>query len=284
MTNEENLNQLNSEYWEELCGTNIARKLGVSDSSLESLSRFDRWFFDFYPYLDAHLESVVGLDGPVLEVGLGYGSVATRLMEKGVNYKGLDIARGPVDMANHRALLLGHKRVADIGNVLDMTSVADGHFVGSVAIGSLHHTGNFRAAIKELVRVTSPDGIVVGMVYSIFSLRNWIKRPRLTLKLLFKNLRTHGVSIRADEHLRWMSDHNSSGEAAPATEYFSRRALKKILSDYGEVSINARNLDQLPIPFLSSERVRLWLIKTPLAAFGGLDLYFSIRVAAKQVG
>lgn len=283
MTNEENLNKLNSEYWEELCGTNIARKLGVSDSSPESLARFDSWFFNFYPYLDTHLEPVVGLNGPVLEVGLGYGSVATRLMAKGVDYRGLDIARSPVDMANHRALILGHEKVADVGSVLHMTSVADHHFAGTVAIGSLHHTGNFRAAIKELVRVTSPEGVVVGMVYSIFSLRNWIKRPRLTLKLLFKNIRPHGVSIGADEHLRWMSDHNSSGDAAPATEYFSRRALRYILSEYGEVSVTSRNLDQLPIPFLSSERVRLWLIKTPLAAFGGLDLYFCIRVAAKQV-
>ena len=37
----------------------------------------------------------------VLEVGLGYGSVAQRIAENGAVYTGLDIAEGPVEMADY---------------------------------------------------------------------------------------------------------------------------------------------------------------------------------------
>jgi hypothetical protein len=76
-----------------------------------------------------------------------------------------------------------------------------------------------------------------------------------------------------------MSDHNSSGEAAPATEYFSRRALRAILSQYGTVEIRARNLDPLPIIGGHFPRIRILFMKTPLARLFGLDLYFTVTKA-----
>jgi hypothetical protein len=45
----------NSEFWDELCGSGLARYLGISDSSPESLKKFDDWYFNFYPYLFDHI-------------------------------------------------------------------------------------------------------------------------------------------------------------------------------------------------------------------------------------
>jgi ubiquinone/menaquinone biosynthesis C-methylase UbiE len=280
MINNEETNELNSKFWDELCGTNIARVLGVTDDSPESLELFDNWFFKFYPYLQHHLDPVVKSRGKVIEIGLGYGTVATYLMSQGLDYVGLDIASGPVQMANKRALQLGRQtEVAQIGNVLNLSSFEESEFDGAVAIGSLHHTGDFDTAIYELARTVKPDGIVVGMVYSLFSLRNWLMRPKLIWSEFIKNFKVGGCRVRADEDLRWMSDHNSSGEAAPATEYFSRRALRAILSQYGAVEIRARNLDPLPIIGGHFPRIRILLMKTPLARSFGLDLYFTITKA-----
>lgn len=62
MSNEDT-NKLNSKFWDELCGTNIAKVLGISDDSAESLHLFDKWFFDFYPYLSAHLAPIIATRG-----------------------------------------------------------------------------------------------------------------------------------------------------------------------------------------------------------------------------
>lgn len=275
--NNEETNSSNSEFWDEMCGTNIAKVLGIQDDSSDSLQKFDQWFFAFYPYLDFHLKSIIETQGKVLEVGLGYGSVATLLLSQGVEYHGLDIASGPVQMANNRATQLRCSRtVAQIGNVLDLSSFNEGGFDAVVAIGSLHHTGDFDLAVKELSTILKPDGITVGMVYSLFSVRNWIMRPRLLFSELLKNFRGTGSRVRADENLRWMSDHNSDGVAAPATEYFSRRALRSVLSQYGSVRIKARNLDALPIVGGRYPKIRILMMRSPLPHILGLDLYFEV--------
>ena len=65
----------NSSFWNELCGSALARVLGITDASPQSLKRFDDWYFGFYPYLLPFVNAS-GLAGRrALEVGLGYGSL-----------------------------------------------------------------------------------------------------------------------------------------------------------------------------------------------------------------
>lgn len=270
--------QLNSTFWNELCGSHLATQLGITDSSPLSLKRFDDWYFDFYPYLKPFLRSAINTTGKVLEIGLGYGTVAGYLISEGVKYTGIDIAAGPVSMANLRASQLGIKSpLADLGDALNLNHLLENSFDVVVSIGSLHHTGDFRQAISEVVRVTRPGGLILGMVYSGFSLRNWKKYPFLMIRRAIYNLKPGGSVINADEQLRWLSDHNSSGSAAPSTEYLSRRALRAILGEYGTVSIRTRNLDSYTMFGLDGLRVRQALLRTPLPRIAGLDLYFTLR-------
>jgi 2-polyprenyl-3-methyl-5-hydroxy-6-metoxy-1,4-benzoquinol methylase len=76
--------------------------LGIADRSAASLAIFDAWYFRLYPYLDKHLRPAELSGRKVLEVGLGYGSVAQRLARQGAIYSGFDIATGPVELVNHR--------------------------------------------------------------------------------------------------------------------------------------------------------------------------------------
>ncbi len=272
------INDQNIAFWDELCGTHIAGQLGITDTSSESLLKFDTWFFNFYPYLTDVLEPLDGIEDSVLEIGLGYGSVCSYLLSRGVRYRGLDIATGPVQMANHRAQLLNiNEEIASAGNALDLSELSNGSFGAVVAIGSLHHTGDFRSSIQEAARIVKPGGIVIGMVYSVFSWRNWKTFPLLLGRLCFSNLSSEGITIRADEKMRWMSDHNSEGNAAPATQYFSRRALRKILSEIGTPSIRSRNLDLPSFRGHTSHRFRRLLMASPIGNLLGLDLYFFIR-------
>lgn len=45
------LNNSNAEFWNELCGTHAAKKLGINEVTLDNLKKFDEWYFDYYPYL-----------------------------------------------------------------------------------------------------------------------------------------------------------------------------------------------------------------------------------------
>src|ERR1700745_1782108 len=85
----------NIEFWDELCGTNQARQLGVTDSSPQSLERFDAWYFELYPYLFDHVRLQELVDRDVLEIGLGYGSLSQKIAESGARYVGLHIPPGP---------------------------------------------------------------------------------------------------------------------------------------------------------------------------------------------
>jgi ubiquinone/menaquinone biosynthesis C-methylase UbiE len=266
---------LNAAFWNELCGTNIATKLGLTDGSPQSLQTFDEWFFSFYPYLQPFLNKALVAQEMILEVGLGYGSVSTYLASEKRSYTGMDIAPVAVEMCNSRLLRIQGNHKGIEGNALN-APFSDSIFDAVVAIGSLHHTGDFDRAISEMSRVTKDGGVVCGMVYSLFSARNFIFRPASTIRLAIQNIR-HPVRVKADEKMRWFSDHNQKGEAAPATEYFSRKALRSVLENYGRVEIRALNLDPLRIPFGLGNRARKLLIKTKLATWFGLDLYFVIH-------
>ena len=258
----------------------MAAKLGISNHSPESQRIFDDWFFAFYPYLIPFLEDSLINKENILEVGLGFGSVSTILANSKHSYTGLDIAESAVAMCNSRLQQIGKPLTSVHGDALS-TPFPDMNFDAVVAVGSLHHTGDFDRAISEMSRIVKSGGVVCGMVYSLFSLRNFILQPLKTTKSWIANLRKP-IRVKADQKLRWLSDHNSQGAAAPCTEYFSRKALRQILEQFGDVKITARNLDSLPIPFGVGDRLRKVLIRTRIASWFGLDLYFVLRLKPEQ--
>src|SRR5688572_16592594 len=101
------LDRANAEFWNELCGTTLARSLGIVDRSAASLRRFDDAYLDLYPYLLDYVQPERLAGGSVLEVGLGYGTLGQKLAEAGARYIGLDLATGPVTMMAHRLKLGG---------------------------------------------------------------------------------------------------------------------------------------------------------------------------------
>ena len=112
------IDKLNAEFWNELCGTSLAKKLGLTDNSHENLRRFDNWYFNFYPYLQRYIPFDSVSNRKVLEIGLGYGSVSQKLIDHNAHYHGLDIASGPIQMVENR--LKQSKKVGqvELGSIL----------------------------------------------------------------------------------------------------------------------------------------------------------------------
>lgn len=232
------IDQANAAFWHELCGTNLAKTIGVTDDSPASLRRFDDWYFRMYPYLDKHIRFSEWRGRHVLEVGLGYGSVGQRLIDCGALYSGLDISLGPVAMMNHRA----GAEVATIGSI-HAAPFANESFDGVVAIGCFHHTGSIQKAIDESWRILKHGGVLVFMVYNADSYRQrWGNKGKETY----------------------------DGNGVPHTEFVSRAELRQICIAFQGFSCRLENINQ-ERPF--SRLPRGVLLNTPIPFFCGLDIY-----------
>ncbi len=261
----------NKRFWNELCGSSLARSLGIVDDGPASLQRFDDWFMGYYPYLERHIPFEALAGRRVLEIGLGYGTVAQRLMQAAAAYHGLDIAAGPAQMAAHRARQLGVEAVIIQGSVLSCP-FGDDTFDWVVTIGCLHHTGQLARGIGEVRRVLKPRGRAVMMVYNAASYRQWTAYFRGTLKQ-----RLAPASRGGNGNLPVASttayDANAQGEAAPQTEFVTRRELEYICRQFAECYIVRENI--------GADGAFRWLPRRPACRlFGpllGLDLYCHVR-------
>jgi SAM-dependent methyltransferase len=258
----------NAAFWNELCGSGLARSLGVTDDSPASLARFDEWYFALYPYLAHHIPFSELGGRRVLEVGLGYGSVAQQLAEASSNYHGLDIAAGPVAMARHRCAQKGISSDVRQGSIL-ACPWPDAYFDYVVAIGCFHHTGNMDLAIRETHRVLKPSGAATIMVYNAYSYRRWLGWPKETLQALLAE-RTAGIPFRAGDAERAAYDVDSLGRAAPETVFVSAGYLRRTMAAWSEVSIVRENA--VASKWLAPLFPRHRLLPT-LGRWCGLDLY-----------
>lgn len=260
----------NREFWDELCGSQLAKFLGITDSSAASLNKFDDWYFNFYPYLFEHIpfDKINGKD--VLEVGLGYGTVSQKLAESGVNYRGLDIAAGPVGMVNHRLQQAQLSGQATQGSILE-PPFNQQSFDVIVAIGCLHHTGNLQLAIQRCWDLLRPGGKLIFMVYYAYSYRRIRIAPIATLKYTANEMTGYrGVVGNSAERERAVYDSNSAGISAPHIDWISVRSLKSLCHRFSNFSAKLENIDQ-EFPFNLTPRVKLLSTRWPRLV--GLDLY-----------
>jgi len=222
------VDEKNIAFWNELCGTGLATQLGIKDDSAASLKKFDDWYFDYYPYLYDHIPFGKVSGRNVLEIGLGYGTVAQKLMEAGANYHGLDIADGPVAMAQHRADLLGKTVKVSQGSALAIP-YPDETFDAVVSIGCLHHTGDLALALREVHRVLRTGQEAMIMVYNAQSYRQWLESPVDT----YRRMKTPDFNwSNADTDRRNAYDSNREGMAAPSTTFITPREAREYIGRY----------------------------------------------------
>ena len=266
MTSQEAIDQRNATFWDELCGSIMAQMIGITDHSPESLRRFDAAYMEFYPYLARQLHSPTVVGEPLLEIGLGFGTVSQRLAEMGFDYHGLDIAAGPVEIVRERLRRLevddAEQRVLQ-GSALEIphTDNAFGHLV---TIGCLHHTGDLPRALDEVHRVLRPGGTAMVMLYNRHSWRQLV---------------LHARSVR-DAEKRGAYDTNVAGEVAPETVYVTARQIHhELFARFGDVRIERHNFD--PVVLTTFRGLSLTIPRERLlpnvARVLGLDLYIHAR-------
>jgi SAM-dependent methyltransferase len=268
--NQTEISNNNADFWNELCGSGLAKHLGITDASPLSLKKFDDWYFDFYPYLFDHIPFAAMKGRDVLEIGLGYGTVSQRLAEAGAAYTGLDIAAGPVGMVNHRLKQTGLDGLAVQGSILDPQLKADS-FDYVVAIGCLHHTGNLQLAIENCRKLLRPGGSLIFMVYYAYSYRRFRIASIATLRTMIREaLGFRGVVGASGDRERAAYDVSSGGDGAPHTDWISVKSLESYCREFSNFSSTIENIDQ-EVPFRKTPRKAL--LQTRWPAWVGLDLY-----------
>ena len=269
MISQAEIDRQNSAFWDELCGTQLAVSLGIHDDSPESLAKFDSWYFDFYPYLFKHIPFAQMAGKRVLEVGLGYGSVAEKIAASGALYHGLDIAAGPVAMVAKRLERLGVTVELRQDSILE-PPFEEGTFDWIIAIGCLHHTGNLQAAIDQVHGLLRPGGQAMIMVYSATSYRQWVQQPAETFRRMTSNPAGYAARLASDESTRGAYDANEAGEAAPQTEFVTKRELRYMCRAFKTCAIASENIwtEGGPLEFLPRNLACLLFRR-----YLGLDLY-----------
>lgn len=273
----------NAQFWDELCGTQMARELGITDHSPESLRRFDAAYLDFYPYLMRYVRPEARAGKRVVEIGLGYGTVGQKLSAAGADYLGLDIARGPVDMMNYRMRASGLRGRALRADVLSCPIASDSVDC-VVSIGCLHHTGDLARAISEAHRILRPGGEAVLMVYNLYSYKSWVRWPIRTFRERRREQRGDAPQS-VHEARRAAYDTDTAGRAAPETVLISSQRLRQLCHGFSRVEIRTENTPDfnlggsVPLGFGLVATARLLVprrLTLPwLGPLAGLDLYLT---------
>ena len=265
------LDRKNAEFWDEICGSERARSLGIRDVSPENLQRFDEAYLQYYPYLERYIFPRNLPGKRVLEIGLGYGTLGQVLASKGCRYHGLDIAKSPVALMKYRFALQGLAGDLRVGSVLDLP-YKEAAFDYVYSIGCLHHTGDLRRAVGEVYRVLADGGQAIIMLYNRHSFRRMIFLPVVHLRNLL--LRRSNGHARFSDWVRTWYDKNLKGEAAPHTDYVSRAQVRRLFSDYRDVRIDSQNFD--PLKYKGKTLVPRELLLNNLGRIMGVDLYVTV--------
>ena len=204
-----------------------------------------QWFNDlakkryktYYSYLlqDAEFEYHSG--EKVLEVGVGIGTDLVQYAKNGAKVYGVDLGQDQVDFTklNFDANNLEYQDIKQ-GSAEKLPFDSE-QFDLVYSFGVLHHTPNTEGAIDEVYRVLEPDGQAIVMLYA----RGW--------KHYFKRCFVHGILLGKwfRNGFSWQAVYNDVSEvngASPKTGVYTKRQVKKMFKEFGEVRIEKRRLGE----------------------------------------
>lgn len=260
------LDEANARYWDELCGTDLARSLGIAEHSSAELERFDRAYLDnLYPYLTSYVDWLQPRDSRVLEIGTGYGTLGRLLLARGADYYAVDIADGPVRMAGDSLERYGRDPAHAVrASVLDLP-FAPQSFDAAAAIGSLHHTGDIRHAIREAHRVLKPGGRALVMLYNARSLNRLLTVPLARTAAKLVPSKSAWLLTRIERDL------NEALEGAPHTDFFTKTEARRLFDAWQSATVRSENASAVTV-FRHTILPRRLLLPV-VGPTAGLDLY-----------
>lgn len=178
----------------------------------------------------------------VLEIGCGAGLLAIALAERGLRVQAIDASEAMVQQARQNAVLAGitDQLKVEIGDVYAL-AFADDSFDLVLAIGVFPWLAQAERAIREMARVTRPEG------YVILTAANWTGLPDLLDPRLNPALAPLRQRVRA--MLARLGCRVGLPEQLPKMVYHRRRFIDEALMGAGLIKIRDKTLGFGPFSF-----------------------------------
>lgn len=209
--------------------------------------------YDAYRYrVEWHLPELVPFDRyagkQVLEIGCGLGADGASFAKGGAHYTGIDLTPAAVEATQLHFRSLGLQGRFLVQNAELMPDLEAQSFDLVYSHGVLHHSGNIKAALRQVHRVLKPGGDLILMLYHRRSFNHYVRiltymraramayaalRPLLpatsrrgVYEVHYQNLRTVGVKYFQANVFK---HHCTDGPECPIANSYSKAEVKWLL-------------------------------------------------------
>jgi SAM-dependent methyltransferase len=253
-------------------------------------TNYDRFRYGNERHLLACLDGLKVAGKRVLEIGLGEGADAERLIRNGAHWSGVDLTAESVERVGARLRLRG-LQFGELrqGSVLGLP-FGDDAFDVVFSHGVLHHVPDIQRAQSEIFRVLRPGGELVVMLYARWSLNYLvsiavIRRAALLAAYTLEKAgvlaarKGHGLLAGHIDNARRLGlfrylrlaefvHHNTDGPANPYAVVYDRRRVERDFPSFRVARTYKRFMHAPPLPVgrIPGERLLGWHMWVHLVA------------------
>jgi SAM-dependent methyltransferase len=181
------------DFWNENpCGEHLIGE--TRETVIRFFDAYDEYRYRVEPHILRCIDQLQIRGKSVLEIGLGQGADSEQLIRRGAHWSGLDLT--PESIHRVRTRLTWKNLPFDglqVGSILD-APFPDKSFDVIFSHGVLHHIPDIQRAQKEIHRLLKPDGKLIVMLYSKYSL-NYLASIALVRRLGLLGLMALPISL-----------------------------------------------------------------------------------------
>lgn len=204
----------------------------------------------YAPWMRQALNFGRSRDKDVLEIGVGLGSDHLLLAESGARMTALDLSREHLRHTSKHLEYCGLSTKATLGDAERMP-FPDGSFDLVYSFGVLHHTPGTRQAISEVHRVLRPGGTALIALYHRHSFFFWLSTIGVSGILKLGLIRKGWRRLLSEIEYR-----SSENTAVPLVKVYSRRQVRRLFRDFGQVAIVAHHVEGGHFPLIGQVLAR----------------------------
>jgi SAM-dependent methyltransferase len=216
------------DFWQgHPCGAELVGDLSAEtrEEYGQFFTRYDQYRYTKEPHILTNLDRI-DFDGKrVLEIGLGQGADAERIVKRGGLYSGADLTEESVRRVKMRFALhdLRFERIEQ-ASALKLPFEQDSFDI-VYSHGVLHHIPEIKKAQAEIARVLKPDGKVIVMLYAKWSL-NYLLSISVARRVGLAAMYAAGSKGRGI-----YADHLSNAKRVGLREYLDMRNFINVSTD-----------------------------------------------------
>ena len=272
MGTQQNITAQVKNFWNDTpCGTEFVEFKGAYDA--DYFRRFDEYRFSTIPSILEILHSVDFKGKRVLEIGLGLGADAQKIIEMGGIYNGVDLTENSVEILKKRFEIfsLPYESLR-VMNAEQMSFEAESFDI-VYSNGVLLTSPKIELIVAEIHRVLRKKGQAVIMLYYKNSLNYYVSIGiirRLGIFLLFLPYMDRLVSKLTGENLDRLNKHkvnlktmglsylqmknfihrSTDGPDNPYSSVWTKKKCAKLFKEFSEIKYAVRFVNKRHFPFV----------------------------------